>query len=238
MSGRRERVFVSQNYRYRDELWQMRQGFSGEALGPLQFIQLTYRAGMTTDPREHEWNVQGWRGKQTNMLCYEICIHHFDMLRFLTGADVRKVYCTGWTPSWGLTKGPESIFLNLEFENGVNAQFAAHTCSVGAPTEFYGDWQVQGTKGLVCWTGKEGLRLCPAADQPGTIPAAGECGVPGFDRAGVLRELARARAGKASTLPDLADHLQSLAVSAAALLSAGEGRAVALRELFDDGSED
>lgn len=167
MAGRKERVFVSQNYRYRQELWQMRRGFSGEELGALQFIQLTYRAGMTTDTREHEWNIQGWRGRQVNMLCYEVCIHHFDMLRFLVGADVRRVYCTGWTPAWGLTDGPESIFVNLEFENGVNAQIAAHGCSVGAPTGFFGNWQVQGAKGLLCWTAGRAWSSIP----PRTTPA-------------------------------------------------------------------
>lgn len=232
MQGRRERVFISHNYRYRNELWQMRRGFSGEALGQLQFVQLTYRSGMTTDPHEHDWNVQGWRGKQVNMLSYEICIHHFDMLRFLTGSNVRRVYCTGWTPAWGLTEGPESIFVNLEFENGVNAQFSAHSCSVGAQTEFQGDWQAQGTKGLVRWTSGEGLKLYPASDQPGRIPAAGECDIPGFDRAGVLAELFKIRNGEASTLPTLEDNLYSLAISAAVLLSAKEHRAVELRELL------
>jgi predicted dehydrogenase len=234
MAGRKERVFVSQNYRYRQELWQMRRGFSGEELGALQFIQLTYRAGMTTDTREHEWNIQGWRGRQVNMLCYEVCIHHFDMLRFLVGADVRRVYCTGWTPAWGLTDGPESIFVNLEFENGVNAQIAAHGCSVGAPTGFFGNWQVQGAKGLLCWTAGEGLVLHPAADHPGTIPDAESCGLPGFDRAGVLRELHRAMAGESSTLPDLGDHLRSLAISEAVLRSTRERRVVGMAELLQD----
>lgn len=232
MRGRKERVFVSHNYRYRQELWQMKKGVSGGDLGSLQFVQLTYRAGLTTDPKEHEWNIQGWRGQQVNMLCYEICIHHFDMLRFLAGSNVRRLYCSGWTPRWGLTKGPESIFVNLEFENGVHALVSAHSCSVGGQTEFQGNWQVQGAKGLVKWISGEGLKIDPAADHPGRLPKPEETGFPGFDRAGVLSELHRALSGKPSTLPTLEDNLQTLAISTAALLSAKERRAVELKELL------
>ena len=232
MKGRKEKVWVSQNYRYRDRLWQMRQGFVDDRLGSLQFIELDYRAGMTTDPSEHEWNIQGWRGKQVNMLCYEICIHHFDMLRFLVNSNVKRVYCSGWTPAWGLTTGPESIFVTLEFENNVRAFMSAHSCSVGAQTEFQGNWQVQGSRGLVTWMSGQGLNIYPAADKPGVIPEVSETAFPGFDRAGVLVELKKALSGQESTLPTLEDNLNSLAIASAVMLSAKENRAVTLDELI------
>ena len=50
MRGRKERVFVSHNYRYREELWRVRSGIEGGGLGELEFIELDYRAVMTTDP--------------------------------------------------------------------------------------------------------------------------------------------------------------------------------------------
>lgn len=235
MEGRKERVFVSQNYRYRNELWQMRKGFSGGGLGQLQFIQLDYRAGMTTDPQEHAWNIQGWRGKQVCMQAYEVCIHHFDMLRFLAGANVKRVYASGWNPAWAITRGPESFFINLEFENGVHALFSNHMSSVGAPTEFQGDWQVQGSRGLVRWISGQGLCLFPASDNPGRIPTAEEAQCPGFDRSGILSELYKAMNGEESTLPTLKDNLNSLAIASAVLLSAREHRAVEMSELLGQG---
>lgn len=226
------RVFVSQNYRYRDELWRLRRGISGGGLGTLQFIELDYRAGMTTDPREHAWNIQGWRGRQVCMQAYEVCIHHFDMLRFLTGSNVSRLYADGWNPPWAVTRGPESFFVNMEFENGVHALFSNHMSSVGAPTEFQGNWQVQCSRGLATWTGSGRLELFPASDNPGRIPEPEEGGCPGFDRAGILAELHRARAGLPSTLPTLEDNLQSLAIASAVLLSAAEHRAVEISELL------
>lgn len=232
MKGRKERVFVSQNYRYRDELWQIRHGINNGELGQLQFVELDYRTGMTTDPQEHVWNIQGWRGKQACMQAYEVCIHHFDMFRFLTGSNVKSLYADGWNPKWAITRGPESFFVNLEFENGAHILFSNHMSSVGAPTEFQGNWQVQCSRGLVTWRGPEGLKLYPASDHPGVIPSAAESGCPGFDRAGVLAELHKARAGQPSTLPTLEDNLYSLAIATAVLLSAKEHRVVEMSELI------
>lgn len=232
MDGRSERVFVSQNYRYRDEMWQLRHGLTHGDLGSLQFIELDYRAGMTTDPQEHIWNTQGWRGKQVCMQAYEVSIHHFDMLRFLVGSNVKRLYANTWNPEWAITRGPESFFINLEFENGVHALFSTHMSSVGAPTEFQGNWLVQGSRGLVTWHSGQKLKLFPADDNPGRIPTIDETECPGFDRAGILVELQRARLNITSTLPTLEDNLYSLAIASAALISGKEHRVVEMSEII------
>lgn len=232
MRGRKERVFVSHNYRYREELWRVRSGIEGGGLGELEFIELDYRAGMTTDPKEHIWNIQGWRGKQVCMQIYEVCIHHFDMFRFLTRSNAKSVYALGWNPEWAVTRGPESLFITIEFENGAKVQFSSHMSSVGAPTEFQGNWQIQCSKGLVTWLSGKGLDISPAADDPGKIPELG-CGeFPGTDRKGVLHDLHLALGGEQTDLPTLEDNLNSLAIAAAVLLSAKEKRVVQLSEIL------
>lgn len=232
MQGRKERVFVSHNYRFRNELWQMRRGFENGDLGELQFVQLDYRSGMTTDPQEHVWNVQGWRGSQVCMQVFEVAVHHYDMFRFLTGCNAKSVYATAWNPAWAATKGPESYFVTLEFENGVHVSFSNHMSSVGAETEFQGNWQVQGTRGLVRWISGQGLSLFPASDNPGVLPDADKVEFPGFDRAGVLVELRRALAGEKTDLPTLEDNLNTLAICTAVLRSVKENRVVELKEVL------
>ena len=232
MQGRKEKVFVSHNYRFRSELWRVRHGMKTGDLGPLQFVRLDYRTGITTDPNEHIWNIQGWRGKQVCMQAYEVCIHHFDMFRFLSGSNVKSVYADGWNPEWAITRGPESYFINLTFENGFRVQFSNHMSSVGAPTEFQGNWQMQCSRGLVTWNSGEGLKLFPAGDNPGRIPEVEEVAFPGFDRAGVLVQLYAALNGESNDLPTLEDNLNSLAIASAVLLSAKEHRVVQMNELL------
>ncbi len=233
MKGRPEKVYISHNYRFRKELWQMKEGFANGKLGKLQFIQTDYRAGKTTDPNEHVWNIQGWRGNQACMQTWECAVHHYDMFRFLTGCNAKTVYANAWNPAWAITKGPESYFVTIEFENGVRACFSNHMSSVGAETEFQGDWQVQGSKGLVRWLSRyEAMELYPSLDDPGEIPSVDETCFPGFDRAGVLVELRRGLAGEpVVALPTLEDNMHTLAMCEAVLLSAREGRVVRLDEL-------
>ena len=232
MEGRPEHVFVSHNYRFRQELWQMRAGLANGDLGELQFVLLDYRSGMTTDPKEHAWNVAGWRGAQVCMQVYEVCIHHYDMFRFLTGSNAKSVYATAWNPKWAATKGPESYFVTLEFENGVHISFSNHMSSVGAETEFQGNWQVQGSRGLVKGISGKGLSLFPAEANPGVIPPVEATGFPGFDRAGILVELKRSLEGEPSDLPTLRDNLNSLAICAAVLKSVKEKRVVEISEVL------
>ena len=233
MQGRPEKVFISHNYRFRKELWQMKKGFENGKLGDLQFIQVDYRAGKGTDPQEHIWNIQGWRGSQACMQTWECAIHHYDMFRFLTGSEPKTVYANAWNPPWAITNGPESYFVTIEFENGVRACFSNHMSSVGAETEFQGDWQVQGAKGLVRWISRRPeMEFYPSNNDPGEIPSVEESGFPGFDRAGILVELEKALNDKPYTaLPTLADNMNTMVFCEAVLRSAREGRVVDMSEL-------
>lgn len=231
LAAQDKKAFVSHNYRYRDGLWQMKASLTPELCGNAVWAELIYRAGMTTDPGEHLWNIQGWRASQTNMQAIEVNIHHYDMLRFLASSNVREVYCMGWKPQWSIAPGVESMFVSLEFENGFRAMLSSHGSSVGAPTEFQGDWRLQTERGLITWLSHKAPAVYPALDKPGVLAASSAC--PGFDRQGVLTELEKALDGKVSTLPSAQDNLYSLAVPFAVLRSAAEGRAVAIEEIFD-----
>ena len=80
------------------------------------------------------------------------------------------------------------------------------------------------------------MELYPAIDHPGEIPAVEETGFPGFDRAGILRELVHSLGGeKFSALPTLKDNMNTMALCAAVLLSAREGRVVSVDELWHEG---
>lgn len=231
LAGQDKKAFVSHNYRYRDGLWQMKRSLAPGLCGTAAWAELIYRAGMTTDPAEHVWNVQGWRKDQTNMQAIEVNIHHYDMLRFLVDSNVKQVYCMGWKPRWSIAPGIESMFVSMDFDNGFKAMLSSHGSSVGAPTEFQGDWRLQTEGGLVTWLSHSGVAVAPAQDKPGRL--AEDAGCPGFDRQGVLTELARALDGQPSTLPTPQDNLYSLAIPFAALRSSAQGRPVTIEEIFE-----
>jgi predicted dehydrogenase len=52
-------------------------------------------------------------------LLIEGAVHHFDILRALSGANARTVYALTWNPPWGEYAGDSTGLVTLEMENGV-----------------------------------------------------------------------------------------------------------------------
>jgi predicted dehydrogenase len=97
-------------------------------------------------------------------------------------------------------------------------------------TEFDGDWLIQTDKGCAVWKGAD-VTWEPAEGESGELT--GRDGFPGFDRGGVLTELAAAVDGKSvSVLPTVQDNIKSLAMVFAAIRSVKEGRSVKLSEML------
>ena len=56
-------------------------------------------------------------------LLIEGTIHHFDILRALSGADARTVYALTWNPPWGEYRGDSTGLITLEMTNGVRCLY-------------------------------------------------------------------------------------------------------------------
>lgn len=73
-------------------------------------------------------------------LLIEGTVHHFDMLRALTGADVKTVYAQTWNPPWGEYAGDSTGFIVLEMTNGVRCLYEgakANASSMNGWTQDY-----------------------------------------------------------------------------------------------------
>jgi predicted dehydrogenase len=60
-----------------------------------------------------------FRHRIPDPLLVEGTVHHFDILRALTGADGQMVYATTWNPPWGEYAGDSTALINLTMTNGV-----------------------------------------------------------------------------------------------------------------------
>ncbi len=228
-AGCDSRAWVSQNFRYREGLWQLHRSLVQGNLGRLLSVRLNFRRGGRQKPGP--WSQQ-WRKRQWSFLLNELVIHHFDMCRFLSGADAEWVFCHGWQQPWYEAQGPENVAAVVHFENGWVLDFDGDARTVGGPTtEFSGDWIVQTDRGCAVWTGED-VQWQPAEDESAELADKG--GFPGFDRAGVLNELAAAVEGRpTAVLPTVQNNLRSLAMVFAAIQSTRERRPVELTELLD-----
>lgn len=232
MEGRKEKAFVSQNYRFRPQLWQMKASFGENGIGEPAWANVVFRHGIThmKNSEKTAWQRKDWRKQQTSLLLLEVAIHHFDMLRFISGSNVKNVYARGWNPEWSDLVGVGSAFILMEFENGFKVNYSVTEKSVGFPTGYQADWIMQTDKGSVKWENDEPNKLSMSIDAEGALVE--DFYFPGKDRAGVLEDVKNQLAGKPGAVPSVFDNINSLAVSFAALKSIEEDRTVLLSEVL------
>lgn len=60
-----------------------------------------------------------FRHEIADPLLIEGTVHHFDILRALTGSNASTVYALTWNPSWGEYAGDSTGLITMEMENGV-----------------------------------------------------------------------------------------------------------------------
>lgn len=232
MEGRSERAWVSQNYRFRPQLWQMKASLGDAGIGNPAWANVVFRHGVTNEKNSERtaWMRKDWRQAQTSLLMLEVAIHHFDMMRFISGSNVKNVYARGWNPEWSDINGVGSAFVMLEFENGFKVNYSVTEKSIGFPTGYQCDWIFQTDRGCVKWENDEPNKLDMSIGDDGQLSA--DFYFPGKDRGGVLRDVAGQIQGKAGCVPSVADNIYSLAVSFAVLKSIEEGRTVELSEVL------
>ena len=56
-------------------------------------------------------------------LLVEGTVHHFDILRALSGSNAKTVYARTWNPPWGEYAGDSTALIVMEMENGVRCQY-------------------------------------------------------------------------------------------------------------------
>lgn len=74
----------------------------------------------THNCREHgSWGE--FRHRISDPLIVEGSVHHFDIIRALTGSNAKTVYAVTWNPAWGEYSGSSTALVTVEMENGVKA---------------------------------------------------------------------------------------------------------------------
>ena len=196
MMNRKEKAWVSQNFRFRPQLWQMKASFGNEGIGYPMWADVIFRRGKTNKKgaESTKWQRVDWRLEQTNRLLVEISVHHFDMMRFLCSSDAKTVYARGWTPSWCELPGVQAVMIIIEFENGFMVNYSASDKAIGNQTGYQCDWLVQTDKGSIKWFNDEPNKLELAEEETGEFVE--NYYFPGLDRKGVLIDIRNQMEGK------------------------------------------
>jgi predicted dehydrogenase len=221
-------LMVSQNYRYfpaaRGAAGLVAQG----GLGDLYEVEIDFRHRSTVVEAE------GRRGHRelAQPLLMDMSIHHFDLLRLVTGREPERIDCHAWNSPWSGFDGPPSAVATILFP-GVVVSYRGSWVNRGEDTPWAGEWRMTFEHAEVSWTSRD-LRGSTAGEQVLVRPQSGKpyaSALPAvrlLDQAGSLAEFVDAvRTGREPESSGRAN-LGSLALALAAVESSERGAPVDL----------
>ena len=173
----------------------------------------------------------GFRDEMEHVLILDMAIHHFDLARFMTGADPVAVYAHEFNPKGSWYRGAAAATCVFEMTNGVVFTYRGSWCSEGFPTSWNGNWRFIGERGTLLYEQDQDPRgQVVAGDEGFTRPLADLQITPSPLTAvtfhGALREMLTFLRTGEKPQTECHDNIKSLAMVFAAIESARRGERV------------
>lgn len=223
---------VSQNYRNYPAPRAVRDLLREGVLGELAAINIDFRKWDNDAPRATHRHYAF-----PHPLINDMAIHHFDLLRMITGTEAVSVYAKVGDPSFSKYDQEASAVVTIEMETGLVVSYRGSWLSRGPETAWAGEWSIQGEKGELFFTSRSGGEEEDASGDVVRIRRVGGLQpvdapldhAPLYDRAAGLEIFANAVTGGPAPESTGRENLGSLALMEAATRSAASGRVEEVR---------
>lgn len=139
-------LMVTQQYRYQDQPRFLRSMIADGTIGDIDHLVVEFQLQAL---------LAGWRRTMRHPLIMDMSVHHFDLMRYLLGANALRVQALTWNPSVSNTQGDMNAFIWIEFEGGVRINYTGSFASPGSDTGWNGRWDITGTRGSLVWNQKD-----------------------------------------------------------------------------------
>lgn len=126
---------VSQNYRYRPPTWTMARWIHEGRLGRIGQVKIDFFKGVDFGG--------GFRHGMDYPVIVDMAIHHFDLIRFITGYDAVNVTARSWNPYWSNYRGDCSSTVLFEMQQDVHVLYNASWCAKGDFCGWNANWQIE-----------------------------------------------------------------------------------------------
>lgn len=137
-------VAVSQQYRYHPEMQALAKAVRQGAIGQIGQVKLDFYKGWYFDKGN-------FRRTMPYPLLVDMSIHHFDLLRFITGLEAVSIQGQSWNPPWSENEGDTSTSLTMTMNNGARVVYSASWCAQGDFSDWNGNWLIEGDKGSLVY---------------------------------------------------------------------------------------
>jgi predicted dehydrogenase len=214
-------VMVNQNYRWRPHVQALRQGILAGRIGRVGHIMIECRQQIRRK------TVGGWREQMAEPYLIDFAIHHFDMMRYLTGDEPVRVAAQSFRPAWSWLEGRTAAAAIVTLRGGAVVGYGGTMVSQGLETPQEGLVTVIGEQGTLCLDGKSQVVLLGRGDSE-IVP---QEAIPGGELGYTLAEFLGAVREKRRPETCVVEHIRSLALALAAVESSNRSSAVDPGEL-------
>lgn len=217
-------LMVSQNYRFRRPARTVQQVVAAGEIGEV----LAVKAACRRDTRT-VFPPGDFRYRMRHPYVLDMAIHHVDLLRAVTGRDVRQVFARSWRVPDSPYAHEPAVSALMTLAGGAAVSYEGDWAAHGRETSWNGEWELIGERGRIVWSGGEQdpsqgeVRLHRWGAEPELVALAE---LAASDQAGTLREFADAVAAGRAPETSGADNFRGLAVVLACVESIERGEAV------------
>jgi len=215
-------LMVSQDYRFRSWVRTMRNLVQSGSFGRPDNVTVRFARA----PR-----FEGsFRLKMEHPLVSDMSIHHFDLMRAVTGREPVSVRAQTWRPEWSWFEHDPCAAALFDFEDGLKVLYQGSWVCRGRETPWEGYWAVELSDALVELRG--GAVHVVMAEHPAQDSQVELHQMPCEAQSFSLLEFQRAVAEDDEPAPSGRDNLNSLAMVFAVMESARTGQPVEIAQLL------
>jgi predicted dehydrogenase len=217
-------VMVDQNYRWRPQTQTLRKAVRDGRVGRVTSVGYEFRQTITRT------TTDAWREHMPHPYLHDMAVHHFDLLRAITGRECAEVLARGVRPAWSWYAGLPGVDAILTFDQEMSVSYTGSMVARGFTTPQDGIITLVGESGTLRLEADQQVR-CYRDNRVELIP---QETMPFTDTACVLREfLAAIREGRRPET-HVEDNVRSFAMVVAAITSVETRQPVAVAPLVSE----
>jgi predicted dehydrogenase len=215
-------VMVNQNFRWRPQIQALRRGIRDGLVGRIGHIMFECRQQIRRK------TVDGWREKMPEPFLLDYAIHHFDLMRYLTGDDPVRVMGLSFRPPWSWFEGNPAAAAIVTMKSGAMVDYGGTMVSQGLETTQEGLITVIGEKGTLHLDGNSQVQVLGQ----GEIRTLPQEPIPGGELGFALGEFLAAIREKRQPETHVTEHIRSLALLLAVVESSRRGGPIEVADLL------
>ena len=154
------KFMVCQNYRWRPHNQRLKRAIREGMIGAVGSVHLEFR--------QPECFI-GYREFLPAPLLQDVCIHHFDLIRFFTGSDAERIQAWVSRPYWSRYKGNPSTDAIVVMKSGDLANYHGTWAARGQETSWDGNITITGEKGCLGLDSRDRVRFYAPGDGEGIL---------------------------------------------------------------------